>query len=312
MTAPVAADGARHRIRLGRVGALVVWTSTRYSRRHPEARHYLCAPAVPHRLEATAEAEWCGRATSQRKIEDRSLNWCTSVLLFPLGFMGWRQSVNQIINQIVQFLQQGIAAIFKFFQLIWTWSFGQMVVDLSVGLAEPADLEDRGPGRRLHRYRLRALQGRAAALGGCGKDPQGLHRAARRYSAILPYHAHRRAHRSCRRLGYPERATSDAWIERRATSPRRGQPSQVRHEQEAERRPRAPPSPHRRAADSCCPAGPSWPCPTDCPRRAWPSACSSFRRCCCRADLMRLARQAGLVRVVAFGMLVVPPPLLPG
>ncbi len=35
--------------------------------------------------------------------------------------------MNQIINQIVQFLQQGIAAIFKFFQLIWTWSFGQMV-----------------------------------------------------------------------------------------------------------------------------------------------------------------------------------------
>jgi hypothetical protein len=35
--------------------------------------------------------------------------------------------VNQIINQIVQFLQQGIAAIFKFIQLIWTWSFGQMV-----------------------------------------------------------------------------------------------------------------------------------------------------------------------------------------
>ncbi len=35
--------------------------------------------------------------------------------------------MNQIINQIVQFLQQGIAAIFRFFQLIWTWSFGQIV-----------------------------------------------------------------------------------------------------------------------------------------------------------------------------------------
>jgi hypothetical protein len=35
--------------------------------------------------------------------------------------------MNQVISQIVQFLQQGIAAIFKFFQLIWTWSFGQMV-----------------------------------------------------------------------------------------------------------------------------------------------------------------------------------------
>jgi hypothetical protein len=27
----------------------------------------------------------------------------------------------------VQFLQQGIAAIFKFLELIWTWSFGQMI-----------------------------------------------------------------------------------------------------------------------------------------------------------------------------------------
>ena len=35
--------------------------------------------------------------------------------------------VNQIVNQIVQFLQNGIAAIFKFLQVIWTWSFGQIV-----------------------------------------------------------------------------------------------------------------------------------------------------------------------------------------
>jgi hypothetical protein len=33
----------------------------------------------------------------------------------------------QIINQIIQFLQQGIAAVFKFLQLVWTWSFGQIV-----------------------------------------------------------------------------------------------------------------------------------------------------------------------------------------
>ena len=31
------------------------------------------------------------------------------------------------IHQIVQFLQQGIAAIFRFFEMAWTWSFGQMV-----------------------------------------------------------------------------------------------------------------------------------------------------------------------------------------
>jgi len=35
--------------------------------------------------------------------------------------------VNQIISQIVHFLQDGIAAIFKFIQLIWTWSFGQII-----------------------------------------------------------------------------------------------------------------------------------------------------------------------------------------
>ncbi len=35
--------------------------------------------------------------------------------------------MNQIIDQIVAFLKMGIEAIFKFFELIWTWSFGQML-----------------------------------------------------------------------------------------------------------------------------------------------------------------------------------------
>lgn len=35
--------------------------------------------------------------------------------------------MNEIINKIVQFLQQGIAAIFEFIRLIWTWSFGQII-----------------------------------------------------------------------------------------------------------------------------------------------------------------------------------------
>jgi hypothetical protein len=34
--------------------------------------------------------------------------------------------VRQIIDQIVNLLQQGIAAIFKFVDLVWRWSFGQM------------------------------------------------------------------------------------------------------------------------------------------------------------------------------------------
>jgi hypothetical protein len=35
--------------------------------------------------------------------------------------------MTQIISQIIQLLQQGIAAVFRFLQLIWTWSFGQIV-----------------------------------------------------------------------------------------------------------------------------------------------------------------------------------------
>lgn len=33
----------------------------------------------------------------------------------------------KIINQIIDFLQQGIEAIFKFLELVWTWSFGQII-----------------------------------------------------------------------------------------------------------------------------------------------------------------------------------------
>ena len=32
----------------------------------------------------------------------------------------------QFFNQLVQFLQQGISAIFRFVQMIWTWSVGQI------------------------------------------------------------------------------------------------------------------------------------------------------------------------------------------
>jgi hypothetical protein len=34
--------------------------------------------------------------------------------------------VRQIIDQIVNLLQQGITAIFKFVEIVWQWSFGQM------------------------------------------------------------------------------------------------------------------------------------------------------------------------------------------
>ena len=35
--------------------------------------------------------------------------------------------MQQIISSIMQFFQHGIAAIFKFLQLVWSWSFGEIV-----------------------------------------------------------------------------------------------------------------------------------------------------------------------------------------
>jgi hypothetical protein len=35
--------------------------------------------------------------------------------------------MRQIIDQIINLLQQGITAIFKFVELIWRWSFGQII-----------------------------------------------------------------------------------------------------------------------------------------------------------------------------------------
>jgi hypothetical protein len=34
--------------------------------------------------------------------------------------------MQQIFNQLVQFVQQGVAAIFRFIQLVWTWSVDQV------------------------------------------------------------------------------------------------------------------------------------------------------------------------------------------
>jgi hypothetical protein len=35
--------------------------------------------------------------------------------------------VRQVIDQIINFLQQGISAIFRFIEVIWQWSFGQII-----------------------------------------------------------------------------------------------------------------------------------------------------------------------------------------
>ncbi len=36
------------------------------------------------------------------------------------------RGMRQIIDQIINLLQQGITAIFRFVELVWQWSFGQM------------------------------------------------------------------------------------------------------------------------------------------------------------------------------------------
>lgn len=40
--------------------------------------------------------------------------------------------MQQIFNQFLQFMQQGISAIFKFIQLVWAWSVGQITSLMSV------------------------------------------------------------------------------------------------------------------------------------------------------------------------------------
>jgi hypothetical protein len=40
--------------------------------------------------------------------------------------------MQQILNQILQFLQEGIAAIFRFIQLVWNWSSAQIAKLFSV------------------------------------------------------------------------------------------------------------------------------------------------------------------------------------
>jgi hypothetical protein len=40
--------------------------------------------------------------------------------------------MQQIFNQLLQFLQQGISAIFAFVKLIWTWSMGQVTTLMQV------------------------------------------------------------------------------------------------------------------------------------------------------------------------------------
>jgi hypothetical protein len=57
----------------------------------------------------------------------RSTSRIATISISAVGDGEGARDVNEIINKIVQFLQQGIAWIFDFFRLIWTWSFGQII-----------------------------------------------------------------------------------------------------------------------------------------------------------------------------------------
>jgi hypothetical protein len=65
------------------------------------------------------------RVISTRAIADQGCLPCRlSKLLAGAGQGG--SAMKQIFDQFLQFLQQGIAAIFRFVQLIWTWSIDQI------------------------------------------------------------------------------------------------------------------------------------------------------------------------------------------
>jgi hypothetical protein len=45
----------------------------------------------------------------------------------PIARWRWRErAMQQLLNQTVQFVQDGITAIFRFVRLIWVWSVGQI------------------------------------------------------------------------------------------------------------------------------------------------------------------------------------------
>jgi hypothetical protein len=67
--------------------------------------------------EATNPAFYYVRSPTRRRV---------SVRACPASRRTWEATMKEIIDQFMQFLQNGIAAIFRFVQLIWTWSAEQI------------------------------------------------------------------------------------------------------------------------------------------------------------------------------------------
>jgi hypothetical protein len=53
--------------------------------------------------------------------------------------------MKQIFDQFLQFLQQGIAAIFRFVQLVWTWSVDQIAKMMQAPWTRPSENASGGP-----------------------------------------------------------------------------------------------------------------------------------------------------------------------
>jgi hypothetical protein len=93
--------------------------------------------------------------------------------------------VRQVIDQIVKLLHQGITAIFRFVELVWQWSFGQMFAIFQSNWQ--AGVEDRGSRDRRHRDCLRAVPRLLSALARRRANLQGFVELLMVFVAMMPY-----------------------------------------------------------------------------------------------------------------------------
>jgi len=72
-----------------------------------------------------------GDCLTEEVPPNRAHNFWTSNVFELIHQGNGGTAVQQVFHQLLQFLQQGISAIFRFVQMIWTWSVDQMtrVVD---------------------------------------------------------------------------------------------------------------------------------------------------------------------------------------
>src|SRR5262249_45438243 len=126
---PLSAQG-RHTVRRAGSRSSECDVAPEHDQGHPGANGAAQRPKSPktRSLARTAARPEAGPAIMVGPASERAQSLFTNtrsirhrLVLASRWGSGWRRDMNQVISQIVQFLQQGIAAIFKFFQLIWTW-----------------------------------------------------------------------------------------------------------------------------------------------------------------------------------------------